>query len=134
MSVFKYHAFIYFLRPPPWRTEQLQHFNPAMFYFCRTLTLQRFIAWTLQPCNFLLLRQSDIWNKIPKSLVDSLSQWDTSTCCNFGKPMAVTIVPFNLIFSVFHCNTRYLVYNRIVAPEISTVEGLWHEIFTFKGL
>ncbi len=23
MSVFKYHAFIYFLRPPPWRTEQL---------------------------------------------------------------------------------------------------------------
>ncbi len=22
MSVFKYHAFIYFLRPPPWRTEQ----------------------------------------------------------------------------------------------------------------
>jgi hypothetical protein len=21
MSVFKYHAFIYFLRPPPWRTE-----------------------------------------------------------------------------------------------------------------
>ncbi len=22
MSVFKYHAFIYFLQPPPWRTEQ----------------------------------------------------------------------------------------------------------------
>ncbi len=30
MSVFKYHAFIYFLRPPPWRTEHYPYYYPKL--------------------------------------------------------------------------------------------------------
>jgi hypothetical protein len=38
MSIFKYHAFIYFLRPPPWRTEQYQSIGLALIFDLREYT------------------------------------------------------------------------------------------------
>jgi hypothetical protein len=99
------------LRPPtnrpchiPTHTVRLQNFLSTMtISYCDTSTMWHFLWWH---SNSVTIFHCDIptqswWIICPPKIMDSLSQCDILTHCNFGQPMAVTFCPLRTsIFSV----------------------------------
>jgi hypothetical protein len=60
MCVFKYHAFIYFLRPPPWYGTITFHEDNIMTFFLGVFIFIIFFQWSCSLCSVLYLERTNV--------------------------------------------------------------------------
>ncbi len=109
MSVFKYHAFIYFLRPPPWRTEQ---YNPLRFHLTTTSGFVKFFPTKSKPRGDKQVRFF-YCEKYEKLMYSTATAWATFCCFMWNLEKTHFVEILNSFFS------RTLKFWSIY---------LWHEV------